>query len=61
MKVVHAVSALLPLRHLMRSDNMRAKKIVGRLLKTTAAVMQVHGAGGDYKQVLRPVTTAWAQ
>ncbi len=56
----HALNAVLPLKDLVRSSNPQAQKVAGRMLKTTAILMQI-GSSSNYRQMARPQVTAYQQ
>jgi hypothetical protein len=56
-----AIQSVIPLKQLLSSHNVNAKRLSAHLLKTTAANLQVHSNGGGYQQMPHPSLTAWAQ
>jgi hypothetical protein len=55
--VPQAISAVVPLNQLLKSQEPRAHKVAQHLLKTTTMLMQMNNR--EYEQVLRPAVTAY--
>ena len=55
--VTQAMAAVLPLRQLVSANNVEARKLSAKMLKTGAILQQLNG--GRYEQVVKPVKTAW--
>jgi hypothetical protein len=52
--LLRALNVVTPLKGLITVQNPQAKKIVRRMLKTTAIISQIVSSGEAYRQVLRP-------
>ena len=56
--VLTALDTVKPLKALAMSKNAQAKQIADRMMKTTAIILQLGGAGGQYQHYFKPNMTA---
>ncbi|MBS1989907.1 MAG: hypothetical protein JSS83_05270, partial [Cyanobacteria bacterium SZAS LIN-3] len=54
-------SALKPLRAMVQSQDKETRDMAEHLLKTTSILMQLQSGGEDFKRILKPQLTAYAQ
>ena len=56
--VLSALDTVKPLKALATSKHAQAKSIADRMLKTTAIILQIGGAAGQYQHYFKPRMTA---
>ncbi|MBX9952491.1 MAG: hypothetical protein K2Y39_25180, partial [Candidatus Obscuribacterales bacterium] len=56
--VVSALDTVRPLKMLVASRHPNARRLAGRMMKTTAILMQIGGSSGQYQHYFRPRMTA---
>lgn len=56
--VISALDSVKPLKAIVASRHPQARKVASRMMKTTAIIMQLGGAGGQYQHYFKPRMTA---
>lgn len=59
--IPHAIGAVLPVKQLMTAKHSHSKQLANHLMKTVAIHMHLNQNADNYKQLLRPSTTAYAK
>lgn len=59
--IPNAISAVMPIKQLFASKHPHTKQLANHLMKTVAIHMHLDQSGNEYKQLVRPSTTAYAQ
>lgn len=59
--IPHAIGAVLPVKQLMDAKHSHSKQLANHLMKTVAIHMHLNQNADNYKQLLRPSTTAYAK
>lgn len=59
--IPNAISAVMPVKQLFASKHHHTKQLANHLMKTVAIHMHLDPSGSEYKQLVRPSTTAFAK
>ena len=59
--IPNAIAAVMPIKQLFASKHPHTKQLANHLMKTVAIHMHLDQSGNEYKQLIRPSTTAYAQ